>query len=82
MYDWNALWHTHQGYRTGYTAPQDDINNLAAELGAKQIKAAKNRGDIAVYQTDDQFILVGHVHRPIDASGHPGTTHRPIKTSA
>lgn len=60
MYDWNALWNTHQGYRTGYVAPHEDINDLARELGASLIKPAKGHGDIAVYQADKQYTLVGH----------------------
>ncbi|BEV71105.1 MULTISPECIES: hypothetical protein [unclassified Paludibacterium] len=60
MYDWNALWHCHQGYRTGYDSPQQDINQLAAELGAQLVKPASHPGDVAVYDQGEQFLLVGH----------------------
>ncbi|MBV8046330.1 MAG: hypothetical protein JO171_04225 [Paludibacterium sp.] len=60
MYDWNALWHTHQGYRTGHAAGQEDINQLGGELSATLIKPAAHAGDIAVYDQGDQFLLVGH----------------------
>jgi hypothetical protein len=60
MYDWNALWHKHEGYRTGYASAQDDINEMASDLNAKRIRSAHDRQDIAVYETDDLFVLVGH----------------------
>ena len=59
MYDWNALWHQHQGYRTGYDGADQDINHLAQALGAKQVKPAHGHEDIAVYDSGDHFILVG-----------------------
>lgn len=60
MYDWNALWHQHQGYRTGYFQPVDDINDMAAGLDARLIKPASGRSDIAVYENDQGFHLLGH----------------------
>lgn len=60
MYDWNALWHLHQGYRTGYFKPADDLNALASELGARLVKAAHGPTDIAVYENDDSYMLLGH----------------------
>lgn len=60
MYDWNALWNTHQGYRTGYVGPHEDINDLAQELGATLIKPAQTHSDIAVYQAGKQYTLIGH----------------------
>lgn len=60
MYDWNTLWHTHQGYRTGYVGT-DDLNQLANALHAQLIKPAAAPGDVAVYDQGDQFLLLGHV---------------------
>ncbi|TDR71613.1 hypothetical protein [Paludibacterium purpuratum] len=62
MYDWNTLWHTHQGYRTGYAAGQEDINQLAGELNAQLVKPAAHQSDVAVYDQGDQFLLLGHDH--------------------
>jgi hypothetical protein len=61
MYDWNALWHQHRGYRTGYFDPAaEDINDLETGLGARLIKPASDHSDIAVYENDDGYHLVGH----------------------
>jgi hypothetical protein len=60
MYDWNALWHQHQGYRTGYFKPADDVNTLATELDARLVKPARDSKDFAVYENDDAFLLLGH----------------------
>ncbi|WP_028535142.1 hypothetical protein [Paludibacterium yongneupense] len=57
MYDWNALWHEHQGYRTGHSGTRDDINRLADELGARLIRPAQAIGDTAVYDREDAFLL-------------------------
>ncbi|MCP9758761.1 hypothetical protein EGI20_05450 [Aquitalea sp. S1-19] len=66
MYDWNALWHQHAGYRSGFNlkthnlAATQDINTLAEQLSARLIKPAKSEHDVAVYETDGLFILAGH----------------------
>ncbi|TIC87066.1 hypothetical protein [Crenobacter intestini] len=64
MYDWNALWHQHAGYRTGYTAKSDtaegELNALADELGARLIHPAKGPHDVAVYEEDGRFTLAGY----------------------
>lgn len=61
MYDWNALWHEHAGFRTGYKLEQpDDVNTLAEALSATLLKAANDPKDVAVYETPDRFILMGH----------------------
>lgn len=62
MYDWNALWHQHQGYRTGYLKPVEDINTLARELDARLVRPADGPGDVAVYETDADFLLLGHAN--------------------
>lgn len=62
MYDWNALWHTHHGYRAPYDGTHDDINDLAGELGARRVKTAGGPGDVAVYERDDAYLLFGHDH--------------------
>lgn len=60
MYDWNALWHEHQGYRTGFGISHDDVNQLAESLSARLIKPAEHTHDVAVYDAGDRFILAGH----------------------
>lgn len=60
MYDWDALWHEHEGFRTGYNLQHNDSNDLADALQASLIKPAKNTDDIAVYETDDNYLLAGH----------------------
>ncbi|WP_159876756.1 MULTISPECIES: hypothetical protein [Aquitalea] len=60
MYDWDALWHEHEGYRTGFAVHHNDTNLLAGELSAKLMKPAQHPTDVAVYETADKFILVGH----------------------
>lgn len=60
MYDWDALWHEHEGYRTGFEVRHNDANQLAEELAARLIKPAQHPGDVAVYETADKFILAGH----------------------
>ncbi|HJV06048.1 MAG TPA: hypothetical protein VJ642_01855 [Chromobacteriaceae bacterium] len=60
MYDWNALWHERDGYKTGYHVAHDDINQLATELSANLYKPAADLHDVAVYETPDKFILAGH----------------------
>lgn len=42
----------------------DDVNNLGEELDAKLMASARKSDDIAVYQKDDEYILVGDVHEP------------------
>ncbi|MFC3531193.1 hypothetical protein ACFOLG_03270 [Vogesella facilis] len=60
MYDWNALWHVHDDYRTGYAGPAADINQLADELGGKLLKSARDEHDLAVYDTGDAYTLLRH----------------------
>lgn len=60
MYDWDALWHEHEGYRTGFAVHHNDANLLADELSAKLMKPAQHPTDVAVYETPDKFILAGH----------------------
>ena len=60
MYDWNALWHIHDNYRTGYVRPEADINQLAEELQGKLIKTARDARDLAVYDTGDDYTLLRH----------------------
>ncbi|NWK79583.1 hypothetical protein [Aquitalea sp. LB_tupeE] len=60
MYDWDALWHEHEGYRTGFSVHHNDANLLADELSAKLMKPAQHTTDVAVYETPDKFILAGH----------------------
>jgi hypothetical protein len=59
MTDWNALWDTHFSYLTEYTTLCSNINNLAQELPATLIKAAEHPAAIAVYQQDENLILIG-----------------------
>ncbi|UTH73615.1 hypothetical protein [Chromobacterium sp. IIBBL 290-4] len=60
MYDWNALWHEHEAYRTGYDIQHNDANELADALSAKLIHPAPHPEEVAVYEKDDRFILAGH----------------------
>jgi|GEM_PF-3198723 len=60
MYDWDALWHEHEGFRSGFDVHHNDANQLADHLAAKLMKAAQHPSDIAVYETADKFILAGH----------------------
>lgn len=60
MYDWNALWHQHSAYRTGYVKADADINQLADALGATLIKPAKGEHDLAVYDAGESFTLLRH----------------------
>lgn len=60
MYDWDALWHEHEGYRSGFDVQHNDANQLADELSAKLLKPAQHPTDVAVYETADKFILAGH----------------------
>lgn len=62
MHDWNALWHTHHGYRAPYDGAQHDLNDLAEQLGARRIKSADGPGDVAVYESADAYLLLGHDH--------------------
>jgi len=57
MYDWNSLWHEHQGYRTAYAGEQNDVNRLATELDARLIRPAQGPSDTAVYDGGDRFLL-------------------------
>lgn len=60
MYDWNALWHVHQDYRTGYGIADADINQLADALGGKLLKSARDSHDLAVYDTGKHYTLLRH----------------------
>ncbi|QEL55395.1 hypothetical protein [Chromobacterium paludis] len=60
MYDWNALWHEREAYRTGFDIHHDDANELADALQAKLIHPAGRPGDVAVYENEDRYILAGH----------------------
>lgn len=60
MYDWNALWHEREAYRTGFDIHHDDANELAGALQAKLIHPAGRPGDVAVYENEDRYILAGH----------------------
>ncbi|MGL6071342.1 hypothetical protein [Craterilacuibacter sp.] len=66
MYDWNALWHQHAGYRSGFDLKTQqkphaaDVNALADELSARLLKPAQNEHDVAVYETEGKFILAGY----------------------
>jgi hypothetical protein len=62
MTDWKALWHTHQDYRTGYTTPVDNPNDLGQELQARLIKPAADALDIAVYRQDRGVMILGNEH--------------------
>lgn len=59
MYDWDALWHEHAGYRTGYTGDKNDLNELAEELSGTLVHPAKDDAGVAVYDSGDSFVLVG-----------------------
>ena len=60
MYDWNALWHLHQDYRTAYGLADRDINQLADALGGKLLKSARDSHDLAVYDTGSSYTLLRH----------------------
>lgn len=60
MYDWNALWHEHEAYRTGYAVQHNDANQLADALSAQLIKPAADIDDVAVYDSGDRYLLAGH----------------------
>lgn len=60
MYDWNALWHEHEAYRTGYAVQHNDANQLADALSAQLIKPAAGIDDVAVYDDGDRYLLAGH----------------------
>jgi hypothetical protein len=60
MYDWDALWHEHTGYRTGYTGEKNDLNELADELSGTLVHPAKDEAGVAVYDSGDSYVLVGH----------------------
>ncbi|KZE35113.1 hypothetical protein [Crenobacter luteus] len=60
MYDWNALWHEHAGFRAGLDLAHADLNALEASLSASLFKPARDDKDVAVYETGDRFILLGH----------------------
>lgn len=60
MYDWDALWHEHAGYRTGYTGEKNDLNELAEELSGTLVHPARDEAGVAVYDSGDNFVLVGH----------------------
>lgn len=60
MYDWDALWHEHAGYRTGYTGEKNDLNELAEELSGTLVHPANDEAGVAVYDSGDSYILVGH----------------------
>ncbi|AXE31863.1 hypothetical protein DK842_19350 [Chromobacterium phragmitis] len=59
MYDWNALWREREAYRTGYDIQRNDTNELADALRAKLIHPASTASQVAVYEDDDRYILVG-----------------------
>ncbi|MEN7429545.1 hypothetical protein VA599_02230 [Chromobacterium sp. TRC.1.1.SA] len=60
MYDWNALWHEREAYRTGYDIHHDDVNELAGALQARLIHPAAATGQVAVYEDENRYILAGH----------------------
>ncbi|KUM05517.1 hypothetical protein KIF53_09785 [Chromobacterium subtsugae] len=60
MYDWNALWHEREAYRTGYDIHHGDANMLAEPLKAKLIHAAETPDQVAVYEDAHRYILAGH----------------------
>ncbi|MEN3032340.1 hypothetical protein [Chromobacterium amazonense] len=60
MYDWNALWHEREAYRTGFDIHHNDANELADALRAKLIHPAAHPEEVAVYENDDRYILAGH----------------------
>lgn len=60
MYDWNALWAEMAGAGTGKPLEHSDVNTLADELSADLLKPARDVKDVAVYETLDRFILLGH----------------------
>ncbi|OQS10025.1 hypothetical protein B0T37_10270 [Chromobacterium violaceum] len=60
MYDWNALWHEREAYRTGYNVHHADANELADALKAKLIHPASETNPVAVYEDQDRYVLAGH----------------------
>src|SRR2546428_6022751 len=60
MYDWNALWHELSAAHEGQPLDHSDVNALADELSADLLKPARDAKDVAVYETLDRFILLGH----------------------
>lgn len=60
MYDWNALWSELAGAGAGRPLEHSDVNTLADELSADLLKPARDVKDVAVYETLDRFILLGH----------------------
>ncbi len=60
MYDWDALWHEHEGFRTGFGVQHNDANLLAEDLSATLIHPAQAADGVAVYETADKYILAGH----------------------
>ncbi|KMN49763.1 hypothetical protein VL04_20075 [Chromobacterium violaceum] len=60
MYDWNALWHEREAYRTGYNVHHADANQLADALKAKLIHPASETNPVAVYEDQDRYVLAGH----------------------
>jgi hypothetical protein len=60
MYDWNALWHEREAYRTGYDIHHNDANLLAEPLKARLIHPAESPDQVAVYEDQNRYILAGH----------------------
>ncbi|POZ60693.1 hypothetical protein [Chromobacterium alticapitis] len=60
MYDWNALWHEREAYRTGFDIHHNDANELADALRAKLVHPAGHPEEVAVYECEDRYILAGH----------------------